>query len=104
MTAKMKIMMHNTKVRLPKAPTVLPIMEMSKLSVGQDLANLKTLLAPDVPAEGQYFDVTITFAVSPSNFVVQPYSEGPKLEVLMSDLNTFYNKDENLHELLKSTI
>ena len=42
MTAKMKIMMHNTKVRLPKAPTVLPIMEMSKLSVGQDLANLKT--------------------------------------------------------------
>lgn len=77
---------------------------MSPLSSSQDLANLKTLLAPDVPAEGQYFDVTITFAVSPSNFVVQPYSEGPKLEVLMSDLNTFYNKDENLHELSMTDI
>lgn len=35
-------MMHNTKVRLPKAPIVLPIIEMSKLSVGHDFANLKT--------------------------------------------------------------
>lgn len=34
--------MHNTKVRLPKAPIVLPIMEMSKLSVGHDFANLNT--------------------------------------------------------------
>lgn len=38
----MKIMMHNTKVRLPKAPIVLPIIEMSKLSVGHDFANLNT--------------------------------------------------------------
>lgn len=43
MTAKMKMMIHNTKVRLPKAPTVRPMMEMSKLSVGQDLASLNTL-------------------------------------------------------------
>lgn len=38
----MKIMMHNTKVRLPKAPIVLPIIDMSKLSVGHDFANLNT--------------------------------------------------------------
>lgn len=38
----MKIMMHNTKVKLPKAPIVLPIIEMSKLSVGHDFANLNT--------------------------------------------------------------
>ena len=43
MTAKMKMMMHKTNVKLPKAPTVVPIMEMSKFSVGHDLANLKTL-------------------------------------------------------------
>ena len=42
MTAKIKMIMHNTKVRLPSAPTVLPIMDISKLSVGHDLANLKT--------------------------------------------------------------
>lgn len=41
-TAKMKIMIHNTKVRLPRAPTVLPMMEMSKLRVGQDFASLNT--------------------------------------------------------------
>lgn len=34
--------MHNTNVRLPKAPIVLPIIEMSKLSVGHDFANLNT--------------------------------------------------------------
>ena len=72
---------------------------MSPLSSSQDLNSLKTLLAPSIPSEGQYFDVTITFAVSPSNFVVQPYSEGPKLEVLMADLNTFYNKETNMHEV-----
>ena len=60
---------------------------------------MQALQAPKVPEEGQYFDVNITFAVSPSNFVVQPYSEGPKLEVLMSDLNVFYNKEDNLQEL-----
>lgn len=42
MTAKMKMMIHKTNVKLPKAPTVLPMMEISKLSVGHDLANLKT--------------------------------------------------------------
>ena len=42
MTAKMKIMMHKTRVRLPKAPTVLPMIEINKFKVGQDLANLKT--------------------------------------------------------------
>jgi len=67
--------------------------------ISQDLEALKPIVAPAIPAEGQYFDVTITFAVSPSNFVVQPYSEGPKLEVLMSDLNAYYNKEENLHEV-----
>lgn len=41
-TAKMKMIIHKTKVRLPKAPTVLPMMEMRRLSVGQDFASLKT--------------------------------------------------------------
>ena len=40
-----------------------------------DLTDLKTLLAPTIPAEGEFFDVHITFAVSPSSFVVQPYNE-----------------------------
>ena len=75
-----------------------PSAPLSPLCSSVDLASLKTLLAPDVPAEGEYFDVNVTFAVSPSNFVVQPYSEGPQLEKLMSDLNSFYNKEENVQE------
>ena len=43
MTAKMKMMMQRTKVRLPRAPIVFPMMEMRRLRVGQDLASLNTL-------------------------------------------------------------
>ena len=43
--------------------------------LAQNIASLKTLLAPNIPSEGQYFDVNVTFAVSPSSFVVQPYNE-----------------------------
>ena len=70
----------------------------------QDPGSLATLEAPSIPAAGQYWDVTITFAVSPASFVVQPYSEGPKLEVLMSELNAYYNKEENLHEVSAADI
>ena len=42
-TANMKIMMANTKVRLPRSPTALPMIDIRRLSVGQDLANLNTL-------------------------------------------------------------
>lgn len=38
----MKIIMHNTKVKLPKAPIVRPIIEINKFNVGHDFANLNT--------------------------------------------------------------
>lgn len=43
-TAKMKTIMASTSVRLPKAPTELPIILISVLRVGHDLANLNTLI------------------------------------------------------------
>lgn len=39
----MKTMMASTSVRFPRAPTELPMILMSMLRVGQDLASLKTL-------------------------------------------------------------
>ena len=42
MTAKMKIMIQRTKVRLPRAPIVFPMMEIRRLSVGHDFASLNT--------------------------------------------------------------
>lgn len=38
----MKMIMQSTNVRLPNAPIVRPIIEMSKFRVGQDFANLNT--------------------------------------------------------------
>jgi len=72
--------------------------------LSQDLASLKTLLAPVIPHEGQYFDINITFAVSPSSFVVQPYNEGHKLELLMTELNSFYTVEEHLQEVASSDL
>jgi hypothetical protein len=36
------MIIHNTKVRLPNAPIVRPIIEINKFNVGHDLANLNT--------------------------------------------------------------
>ena len=94
--------MEELKIEAKQSPS--SSAPLSPLSSSLDLASLKTLLAPNVPAEGEYFDVNVTFAVSPSNFVVQPYSEGPQLEKLMSDLNSFYNKEENLQDLAAADI
>ena len=38
----MKMIMQRTNVKLPNAPIVRPIIEISKFNVGHDLASLKT--------------------------------------------------------------
>ena len=42
MTAKMKMIIHSTRVRLPRAPIVFPMMDIKRFNVGQDFASLKT--------------------------------------------------------------
>ena len=42
MTANMKMMMQRTKVRLPRAPMVLPMMKVNRFRLGHDLASLNT--------------------------------------------------------------
>jgi hypothetical protein len=70
---------------------------MSQLSA--DLASMQPLAPPSIPGEGEHFDVNVTFAVSPSSFVVQPFNELDKLDALMADMNTFYGHEANLKEL-----
>ena len=36
--------------------------------------------------------------------MVQPYSEGPQLEKLMSDLNSFYEKEDNIQEVVSADV
>jgi hypothetical protein len=43
--------------------------------------------------------VNVTFAVSPSSFVVQPFNELDKLDALMADMNAYYGEEANLKEL-----
>ncbi len=38
--------------------------------MSMDLASLKPLIHAVIPEEGQYFDVNVTLAASPSNFTV----------------------------------
>ena len=52
-----------------------------------------------LPPDGEQFDVKVTCAVSPSNFIVQPYNESEKLSMLMEDMDNFYNKEESLQEM-----
>ena len=69
MTAKMKMMIQRTNVRFPRAPMVFPIMEMRRLSVGQDLANLNTLSwggGVMVVVVVRIFIVTIVLRLTPS--------------------------------------
>ncbi len=41
-TAKINIIITRTNVKFPNAPIVLPIIDISRFNVDQDLANLKT--------------------------------------------------------------
>jgi len=56
-----------------------------------DLFSLKTLLPPLIPPKGSYFDLTVTFAVSPDMFVIQPHCQGSSLAALESSMSTSYN-------------
>jgi hypothetical protein len=49
-----------------------PTQELDLLSL--DLASLKPLLPATIPDEGEFFDVNVTLAASPSNFTVIVYS------------------------------
>lgn len=51
----MKIIIHKTKVKFPRAPTVRPMIEMIKFSAGHDLASLNTLSCnAKVPVRNRY--------------------------------------------------
>ena len=62
-----------------------------------DHFSLKTLLSPPIPPKGNenflqtsfnnkylqagsYFDLTVTFAVSPDSFIIQPHNQGEQWE------------------------
>ena len=64
-----------------------------------DFTDLQPLSSPTIPAEGDHFDVKVTCAVSPSNFIVQPYNEMEKLQTLMSEMDSFYTTELNLREV-----
>ena len=62
-------------------------------------SELKPLCMPTIPPEGEQYDVKVTCAVSPSNFIIQPYGEMEKLQKLMADMDTYYNFEGNLKEV-----
>jgi len=63
-----------------------------------DLFSLKTLLPPLIPPQGSYFDLTVTFAVSPNMFIIQPHSQGSSLTALQSSMASCYY-DSTIHSI-----
>ena len=65
------------------------------------LADNKPIPKFEVPKMNQQgivldYDVYVSFAASPFNFYVRPYTMLEKFEELQRDLNDFYDKEENL--------
>jgi len=50
-----------------------------------------------IPEAGDFFDVNVTLAASPSNFTVQPWQNTTQLETFQSGLNAFYSKPQNAY-------
>jgi len=46
---------------------------------------------------GEFLDVNITLAASPSNFTVQPWQNTTQLESFQAELNSFYNNPKNMY-------
>ncbi len=55
-----------------------------------ELASLKELVPPTIPGVGEFFDVNVTLAASPSNFTVQSWSDGQALDMLQREMNHQY--------------
>ncbi|XP_055939248.1 tudor domain-containing protein 7A-like [Argiope bruennichi] len=54
---------------------------------------------PVVPNKGEIFDVYVTMAATPQNFVVQPLKSAPQMTELMRQMNQFYSIEENLIDM-----
>merc|ERR1719232_563871 len=63
--------------------------------MAMDLASLKPIMPATMPEVGEFLDVNITLAASPSNFTVQPWQSTTELETFQSGLNAFYNDSKN---------
>lgn len=57
------------------------------------------LYPPDVPDVGSYYDICITMAASPFNFMCQPLKSSGDLDQLFSEMQSFYSNEENLCEM-----
>lgn len=55
-----------------------------------------SLLPMDLPAIGEFFDVYVTYAASPSNFAVQPWKMSRKVTDLMEEMQRYYSTETNL--------
>lgn len=51
-----------------------------QLLLSADLAKMKEIMPPAIPKKGDFFDINITLAASPSNFTVQSWADGTALE------------------------
>ncbi|XP_069180436.1 tudor domain-containing protein 7B isoform X6 [Procambarus clarkii] len=63
-------------------------------------SRLENLVPQEIPAVGQFFDVFVTFAASPSNFAVQSWKMTKSLSTLTSELQAYYNNPIHCDDLV----
>ncbi|XP_068230031.1 tudor domain-containing protein 7B isoform X2 [Palaemon carinicauda] len=68
----------------------------SPLEMSKRFLQPGSLLPMDLPAIGEFFDVYITYAASPSNFAVQPWKMSRKVTDLMNEMQRYYALETNL--------
>lgn len=68
----------------------------SPLDMSKRFQQPGSLMPMDIPSIGDFFDVYITYAASPSNFAVQPWKMTHKVTTLMEDMQKYYSNPDNL--------
>lgn len=74
------------------------------VTMDPELAAMKDLVPMEPPGLGQYFDVLVTLAASPSHFYVQSWGENESLELLTKRMTEFYDKPANIKPLTREDL
>ena len=81
---------NNNKSCLPNE-TVMEEEVMEEEVMEASLNDVRSLRSPIIPNVGDYFDVNVRLAISPENFIIQPWQDSANLANLLENMNHFYN-------------
>ena len=79
-----------------------PALNTEEVIMDLELAVMKELVPVQIPGVGSYFDVHVTLAANPTNFMVQSWIDLADLEELNRAMNAFYSNSQNRKPFTKA--